>query len=331
MLAPILEFAETADHWRLATYHYPQKGRRRHPVILVHGLGSNRFDLDFPDPRLSLAKFLHRQGYDTWVIELRGAGKSHQGGVVRRNLARWRARWDFDDYIFRDLPALAALIRKKTGRKKFHWIGHSLGGTIVYAALETLGSETIASGVTLGAAMSASAKPGFIRWLLKFDPLYKTIPFLPVKTLARAGSCFAEWLVPMEDNQYYARGNIDPKTIRAGLRNAVENISTTLFLQLHDWYKNNHFQSHERKFSFRNNLKKIKAPVLVCAGSVDRLTPYPDVHSGYREIGSRRKKFVVFGRDHGCRTEYAHLDLLWGKNAPREVFPVIADWLDQHD
>lgn len=210
-------------------------------------------------------------------------------------------------------------------------MGHSLGGTLVYAAIEALGNGVCASGVTLGSAMNATAKNGFIRFLLKVDPLVKRIPYIPLRRLAQCGAALTRWVAPLEDNFFYAIDNMDLKTLRTAMDVAVEDISSPLFLQLHRWYRDNHFCAEQRKFSYRDNLKKIRAPFLVCAGSVDGLTAYPDVHYAYEKIRSKKKKFMVFGRTRGHRTEYGHMDLILGKNAPREVFPVIADWLNQND
>ena len=327
---PIVEYVEAPDQWRLATYHYPWRSSKNYPVILVHGLGTNRFDVDFPERRLSLAKYLHQEGYDCWVIELRGTGQSHKRGLLNRCLTKLKSDWNFDDYVFKDLPVLVKHIQKKTGKKKLHWIGHSLGGTLIYAAIETLGDKVCASAVTLGSAMGASAKPGFVKILLKLDPIVKKLPYLPMRHLAQWGAPLGRWVAPLEDNFYYAIDNVDMKTVEIGLKVAVENLSTALLLQLHDWYKNNHFRSEDGSFSYRDHLKKIRAPFLICAGSVDGLTAFPDVHFAFKKIGSKDKRFQVFGREEGCRTEYGHLDLVLGKNAPREVFPVIADWLDKH-
>ena len=323
MEEPTLEFVSTPDQWKLALYHYPNRSSKKHPVLLVHGLGTNRFDVDFPMRHLSLARYLHNHGYDTWVVELRGAGKSHKKGIF--------PNWDFDDYITQDLPALVAHIQKVTRKKSLHWVGHSLGGTLIYAALETMGQSVCASAATLGSAMSATTKHGLIKLLLKVDPIVARLPHVPLKNLARIGVPLSRWIAPIEDNFFYVIDNLDMETITTALRIAVENVSTPLFLQLHDWYKNNHFRSRDGSFSYRDNLKKIKSPLLVCAGSMDGLTAYPDVHFAYRMIGSQDKKFRVFGREHGCRTEYGHLDLILGKNAPREVFPAVAEWFDRHD
>lgn len=330
---PTLDFIDTPDGWRLAAYRYrPLRGRgRRYPVLLIHGMSTNRFDVDFSNPRLSLAKYLNRQGFDTWVVELRGTGKSYRRGLVPGLKAKLWSDWTFDDHIFKDLPVVVDYLKKVTKRRKFHWVGHSLGGTVVYAAIGALGSSVCASAAVLGAAMSASAKPGIVKLGLKADPLVKRLPILPFVLLAKLGRSASRWLLPLEDNNYYSAENMDPETIQEALRVAVENVSVPLFMQMHGWYKNNHFCSVDKKVSYRDNLKKIKSPFLVGAGSVDGVTPYPDVHFGYRRLGSKDKKLVVFGKEQGFMTDYGHVDLVLGRHAPREVYPVIADWLEGHD
>lgn len=329
-IIPVREEIETGDGWKLAVYRYPHR-TKSHPVLLIHGLGTNRFDVDFPDPHYSLAKYLHKKGFDTWIVELRGAGLSRKKDWKARALTYLKTDWTFDDYVHKDLPVAVRHIQEKTGHKKLHWVGHSLGGTLVYAAIEALGNGVCASGVTLGAAMGAVGKVGLVKFLLKVDPLVRRMPCVPMKRLAQAGLPLARWLAPLEDNFFYAADNIDLSVIEKGLEVAVENVSSALFLQLHDWYKHNHFRSRDHSFSYRRHLKDIHAPFLVIAGSVDGLTAYPDVHCAFREIGSKDKSFRVFSRETGCRTEYGHMDLVLGRNAPREVFPAIADWLKQHD
>ncbi len=333
MEEPQLNFIDTSDGWQLAVYRYPAPAhsRKKYPVLLIHGLSTNRYDVDFPNARLSMAKYLRSQGFDTWMVELRGTGLSRRRGWYQRIRARCLSDWTFDDYIFKDLPTVARYLRKKTGRKKIHWIGHSLGGTVLYAALGTMPQTGAASAVVLGAGMSASARPGFVRLGLKADPILKWFPFLPLVAMARLGRPLAHWLAGLQENVYYARENLDKKTLQQAMKIAVEDVSVPLFMQLHDWYKNNHFCSLDKKISYRDNLKKIRTPFLVGAGSVDGVIPYPDVHFGFRMLGARSKKMVVFGKEQGCKTEYGHIDLVLGKNAPDEVYPVVADWLTRHD
>ena len=68
---PKLIFAPTRDGWKLATYRY-QPDRPTSPwgpALLVHGLSANRFDLDAPDPEISVARYLHERGHDVAVYE----------------------------------------------------------------------------------------------------------------------------------------------------------------------------------------------------------------------------------------------------------------------
>ncbi|KAJ1465598.1 hypothetical protein T484DRAFT_1647966, partial [Baffinella frigidus] len=56
---------------------FPQEGAtpHTHSVVLFHGFASNRFTFDL-NPEESVADYLATKGWDTWVVELRGSGKS---------------------------------------------------------------------------------------------------------------------------------------------------------------------------------------------------------------------------------------------------------------
>src|SRR5579859_6558111 len=63
-----IHFASASDGWRLAVVRYrpaPANGTpvRPSPVLLIHGLGANRYNLDLTD-ELSLARFLAARGHD---------------------------------------------------------------------------------------------------------------------------------------------------------------------------------------------------------------------------------------------------------------------------
>ena len=329
-IKPIESFIRTHDDWRLACYRYPRRTNRA-PVLLIHGLGTNRYDMDFPDSRLSLAKYLHRRGYDVWVLELRGAGKSQPLSLWRRIGGAIRPTWTFDDHVFGDIPCFLKHIHAETGRRAFHWVGHSLGGSLIYAAVQTLGNRVCKSAVTIASAMNSKAKPGFARLLIRIeDKLLQWVPLIPGKYLSSCSYPAVGLIAPILDNFYYSLDNIERKTLRKASQVAVENISVPLFLQLHRWYRENDFSSLERHVSY-HSLQDIKAPWLVLAGSVDGMAPLPDVYFGFDQIQSKQKKFIVFGKEFGHKADYGHLDLVLGRYAPMEVYPQIAGWLNEHD
>ncbi|MCL7031042.1 hypothetical protein MKW94_009056 [Papaver nudicaule] len=67
--------------WRLALWRYlpsPQAPPRNHPLLLLSGVGTNAIGFDL-SPKCSFARHMSNQGYDTWILEVRGAGLSAQG------------------------------------------------------------------------------------------------------------------------------------------------------------------------------------------------------------------------------------------------------------
>ncbi|KAI5054966.1 hypothetical protein GOP47_0030111 [Adiantum capillus-veneris] len=64
--------------WRLALWRYfphPQASSRNHPLLLLSGVGTNAIGFDL-DPNVSFARHLAEEGFDTWILEVRGAGLS---------------------------------------------------------------------------------------------------------------------------------------------------------------------------------------------------------------------------------------------------------------
>ncbi|XP_050375081.1 uncharacterized protein LOC126792670 [Argentina anserina] len=64
--------------WRLALWRYrpcPKAPRRNHPLLLLSGVGTNAIGYDL-SPESSFARYMSGQGFQTWVLEVRGAGLS---------------------------------------------------------------------------------------------------------------------------------------------------------------------------------------------------------------------------------------------------------------
>ncbi|XP_038694084.1 uncharacterized protein LOC119991732 isoform X1 [Tripterygium wilfordii] len=71
--------------WRLALWRYnpsPQAPPRNHPLLLLSGVGTNAIGYDLA-PGSSFARYMAGQGYDTWVLEVRGAGLSVWGSSIK--------------------------------------------------------------------------------------------------------------------------------------------------------------------------------------------------------------------------------------------------------
>ncbi len=329
---PTLHYTRTRDGCRIALWNYrARSATRRHPVFLCHGLGSNRYDLDYPGEQ-SLARYLWRSGYDVWIIELRGAGASSRPSFFAGPL---RYNWVFDDYVVHDIPAGIARVLELTGRASVHWVGHSMGGMLAYPFLATSDRDLVRSCVTVGApsvALLASPIHDEARragWLLRY------VPFVPYRRVGRLVAPFVPLARPYIEavlkDFLYNRANMDAATLSTLLRTAVEDLPASMLLQAVEWYDHKHFRSYYRTFSVRDNLHRIEVPLLIVGGSIDGLTPPADLRYVFDRVSSRDKEFVVVGKSIGASNEYGHVDLILGKNAHRDVFPTIQAWLDRHD
>ncbi|KAE8124882.1 hypothetical protein FH972_019727 [Carpinus fangiana] len=65
--------------WTLALWRYlPSTQPRNHPLLLLSGVATNAIGYDL-SPESSFAHYMSGQGFDTWVLEVRGAGLSTCG------------------------------------------------------------------------------------------------------------------------------------------------------------------------------------------------------------------------------------------------------------
>ncbi|ONK81746.1 uncharacterized protein A4U43_C01F32460 [Asparagus officinalis] len=64
--------------WKIALWRYlppPEAPKRNHPLMLLSGVGTNAIGFDL-SPGTSFARHMSSQGFDTWIVEFRGAGLS---------------------------------------------------------------------------------------------------------------------------------------------------------------------------------------------------------------------------------------------------------------
>jgi pimeloyl-ACP methyl ester carboxylesterase len=108
-------------------------------------------------------------------------------------------------------------------------------------------------------------------------------------------------------------------------------VALGVLVQMHQWLRNQKFLSSDGTINYAPDLKKLKVPILLITGSRDPFTPHHKVKRAFRSIGSKKKEWMVFGKKYGHITNYGHLDLIIGRNASKEVYPSILNWLKQND
>ncbi len=311
----------TDDGVRLTLTRYLPRGSLRptSPIFCVHGLGANRFNFD-TGADASLARYLAEQGYDCWLLDLRGCGESET--------PRGR-RSTFDDYVRHDLPAALEHIRASGSGDRVHWVGHSMGGMLLYAYAATHGDARLHSGVTLGSPVRFSPREDNFHAFLAFERLIKVLPNIPTVGVGR----LVTPLLGLVNNDWFRYhmnvDNIEWETIRRAYYNITSQISPGVLLQFFEWIRHDDFFSLDRQISYRSSLVNFRVPLFVLAGGGDLLVPKDDIREAYERAASPLKLYLELGCQDGFCEDYGHIDLLFGRRAREEVYPRIAAWLAQ--
>ena len=318
-----IQYGTTSDGWRIAVLRYrpdaPTPGRP--PVLLVHGVAANRYNLDLTD-ELSLARHLRDRGHDVWIVELRGRGYS----LRPRLFSGLRYDWSFDDYAERDLPCAAAVIARSTGATSLHLVGFSTGALACYAFLSDPRRQmAVASLVSIGGAASFKRLGRAIS-----GRLLRSVRFLRHRWLLRVLAPLSGHVHLMPMQIIHNPENLDGSIQRRAMVNMIANFSRNELLQYSDWIMRDVFRAIDQRRDYRAELGSITVPTLFLAGPRDALSSPDAVKATHDAIGSRDKQFVICSRAQGMRVNYGHFDLVIGREAPAEVFPLVHGWIESH-
>lgn len=294
------------------------KGASTRTVMLLHGLAANHRGLHFRG--CSLADWLAGRGFDVWLPELRGHGDSQCHGH----------RWVLDDYLRYDLPALLGAIRERSGSEQVSWVGHSMGGILLFCYAILNPDAPIARAVTIGSAVDFKVgKTGFAQ-LLHVRGAIERFERIPYRRPMRA-------LAPLVARGVHAIGgfnawaeNIDPLVHREIYANCMHDIPTSLLSSLATTFEPSGLRMQDG-FCFLQHLEDFHVPTRMLGGSRDEQVPAEAVAHSADLLGEHAYA-LIFGPDspgaQATEHHYGHWDLIIGRRAPLETWPAIAAWLE---
>jgi pimeloyl-ACP methyl ester carboxylesterase len=317
----------TEDNWRLAVHHYKPREIRGQPVILCHGLSSNRYSWELPGGP-SLAKYLSDQGRDVWVPELRGSGMSDHPGLFISNVSY---DWDFDDHLNKDVESIIEFVLSRTGARKVHWVGHSMGGMLILAHLGLSKDPRIASATAIGSPTDFSAARTFLSdALLRIKPAIAGFPFFPFFFAARLITPVINY-VPDKFIAGFNTANMEPSTARRAIALAAQLVtSNKIWMNFGRFIETGRFETQDGR-PYLADLPTCKTPMLIVAGTRDNMAPAASVNWICRAGNENLRKCVTLGKQTGFSADYGHMDLIVGKKAEEEVFPLVRDFIGEND
>jgi len=339
-------YFDTEDNWRLAINHYPAHNNgfihhNRAPVILCHGLGYNGLFWALDD-NINLAKYLSKKGFDVWVLSLRGSGFSTKPGIsVIKNITESRPGefknvsfkpsvldWNIDDYIKYDIPAALKFVTEQTGKPKVTWIGHSLGGMIMYAYLGSNNPDLLRSVAAIGSPIIIPQPPNqILSAFVNNRHLFKAFLIVNTRSGATGIAPFRKFIVTPDEILFFNGNNVKDETVKKLLSYVVEDLPVGVVDQIIKMIQTGVFMSADGSINYTDQIKNIDLPMLLVCGKADNLAPPESVRRVYHDIKSKDKTFIMFGTSNGYKKDYGHNDLVLGTISEKEVYPKIYNWL----
>ncbi len=320
-----IHYITAEDGFRLAvSRRIPQNKRFKEPVILCHGLGANRYNLDFNN-EYSLAKRFVQMGYDTYIVEMRTVGLSSKPHLFSDS--RWNIY--FDDIVRYDVPAVIHNAKIKSGADKILWVGHSLGGMVMYAALQNKDVERdVKTLVTISSPPIFSKQVELKRFVV---PLKSAHIFSHIKQ-EFWGRLFAPYLTRLIPYSEVAANleNIDISILRRIFVNLPADMSSTLLNQIGKWIEDGSIKDKMGARNFSEGISNINIPVYAMTGSVDLICTPDAVLFLKEKIREDLLKITIAGINTGFSTDYGHGDIIFGRKAPSEIFPLITSYIEEH-
>jgi predicted alpha/beta hydrolase len=248
--------------------------------------------------------------FSNWSFWLGTRGTGFARELARRGFEAWVVdlrghgssqrpapgqRWIFDDWGRLDLPAVIRAVTVE-GRTPL-LVGHSAGGASALAALA--GSPALERDVA-AAAIIATPLPWLQRW--------RRVGAWTMRFASRHMEAFPARLL-----------GLGPEDELSGVME-----------QWMDWNLRGCWTSRDGT-DYGVALGDLRLPVLMVAGTGDHRFAPPDACRGLFElIGSPDRLFVEAGRDTGFSRDYGHVELIVSRDARREIWPLLADWLAAH-
>lgn len=302
-----------------------KKLRRRIPVVLSHGFLVNSRFLNLMEEH-SLAKYLARQGFDVWNLSLRGTGRS------LNPLRGGPKKWTLDDMIREDLAAVIAYVQRQSGSPRVNWVGFEMGGLLLYGYVQEKRNRSgIGALVTIGAPATFShSEQEPLKMLLKLQESAnwrKLFLYLDGPLIGR----LLIPLVPKIEQFFYNPDNMDQGVKETFFETALAPVNPGVLDHITMMVRKGEFVSANGDLSYRKKLARFRIPILLIGGEKDALAPPHALRATYRAIKSKDRTRRIFGSRPKDSAAYGHYDLVLGKKAKEEVFPLIARWLKRRD
>jgi cholesterol oxidase len=313
-------------------------GGRKGPVILSPGFGTSgqAFNLDTVDT--NLPEYLFAHGYDVWIFDYRASP----------SLPSSATQFTLDDIAAYDYPAAVKLVREVSQADSVQVMAHCVGSLTFLLAM-TRGLEGVRSAVASALTLHPVAP-----LLNRFKARLRLASVLAatglstlttdVNTDARLVERIYDQLLrfyPSRDRclnpfcrrvlflygEVYDHNKLNPAT-HAALPEVFGVANLTTFKQISRVLNTGHAVSADGSEIYLPEAARLRIPIAFLHGENNRLFLPAGSEATFRFLcEANGPKYYV---RHVIRN-YAHMDCFVGKDANRDIFPIVLAELDKHN
>ena len=315
------------------------EGGRKGPVILSPGFGTSAFAYTIDTTDTNFPEYLYERGYDVWVLDYRASPA----------LASASSQFTLDDIAAYDYPAAVAKVRDVSGADSVQIVAHCVGSLTMLMALG-LGLEgvrsAVASQVTLhprGGTLNelrAGIYAGNILQALGFDTLtteFDDDPSWGETLYDKALAVYPSGDEPCDRpfcrrvmfmyGEVYDHAQLNDAT-HDHLEEAFGVANMTTLRHITRILRADHAVSADGDHDYLDDVSGLRVPIAFLHGADNRLF-LPEGSEITYDVLRERNGDELYTRD--VIPGYAHMDCFIGKDAARDVYPVITGRLDRHN
>lgn len=201
-------------------------------------------------------------------------------------------QWRFDDWARRDVPAaLQAAFAARSG----FVVGHSAGGA---------------------AALVAVATSPALRRRVRGMVIIGT-PFPWLQPFSRIGAHTLRGVSRL-------LGRFPARALRLGPEDELAGV----MIQWMDWNLAGFWRGDDGT-DYGQAIAALDVPLLVIAAAADRWAPPPSCRALIDSVASADRTWLLLGTGTGFSHDFGHVDMLVGRTARAEVWPLIRQWIDE--
>lgn len=267
-------------------------------ILLIHGAIENG-KIFYNEKGKGLAPYLAQKGYDVFITDLRGKGKSTPSA------SSGKLKGGQFEVITIDIPALINKINELKNGPVIHLMAHSWGGVLIASWFARFSKENKnVKSVTFFASKRKIYVHHFKRWFM-VDLMWTGVGSIATKLF----------------------GYLPAKKLRMG----ADDEPGQFFFQCNQWVYSNKWIDSIDQFDYLKAFKEVEfPPVYSLTGVADHsLGNVICVNKMLKEIGAQNVTHTNLGLQHGNKNNYDHINILTHKDSVNDHFPKLVNWLAQ--